>query len=90
MHKAQAIRAIDLLKPVKFSTLNQHNDTVQSETTSTISEVMCVVCCVNFEGEDEVAELECDKRHIFHKECLLPWLEKALTCPTCRTEVNID
>ena len=25
--------------------------------------------------------------HLFHKECLLPWLKKSKTCPLCRDDV---
>jgi len=28
--------------------------------------------------------------HIFHSECLLPWLARKTTCPTCRLDVDPD
>lgn len=28
--------------------------------------------------------------HIFHSECLLPWLARKTTCPTCRFDVDPD
>jgi len=87
MRKAQAARAIQLLKPVKFKQIQQSQAlTVNGRQI----DALCVICTCEFEPEDEVTELECDTRHIFHKECLLPWLEKRLSCPTCRTDVNID
>ena len=37
----------------------------------------CVICQEYFtERDDDVIELECDERHIFHTQCLRPWLEK--------------
>ena len=27
---------------------------------------------------------------MYHKECVLPWLEKSNTCPTCRFEMPTD
>ncbi len=35
----------------------------------------CGICFTNFEKTSVVASLMCDSRHIFHAECLLPWLE---------------
>ena len=49
-----------------------------------------MICCGSFAPEDDVTELECDERHIFHTDCLRPWLEKQLSCPICRTRVKID
>ena len=28
--------------------------------------------------------------HLFHSECLLPWLARKTTCPTCRFDVDPD
>jgi len=28
--------------------------------------------------------------HIFHSECLFPWLARKTTCPTCRFDVDLD
>ncbi len=30
----------------------------------------CCICFCEFEGEEEIAELNCDARHIFHTECI--------------------
>ena len=51
-------------------------------------EFQCAICCEAFDDEDEVTELKCDKRHIFHTKCLKPWLEKELSCPICRAKIE--
>ena len=28
--------------------------------------------------------------HLFHKECVVGWLEKNCTCPVCRFELETD
>jgi len=46
----------------------------------------CAVCQDAFEPGNEVSQIGCG--HIFHKDCLLPWLQNTNTCPTCRYEVE--
>ncbi|KAJ1978944.1 hypothetical protein H4R33_005845 [Dimargaris cristalligena] len=50
----------------------------------------CVVCSDQFSAtvDDSATRMPC--RHIFHKTCLVPWLELHNTCPTCRQEVPSD
>jgi hypothetical protein len=48
----------------------------------------CCVCLSKFsdslgeEAEQKVLEMPCG--HLFHSECLLPWLEQHNSCPNCR------
>ena len=34
----------------------------------------CAVCFADFKDEDEVAVLNCHKRHIYHLACIKEWL----------------
>jgi len=43
---------------------------------------VCSVCFENFMEEEEVKALEC--KHVFHQNCIDPWLKKTLKCPLCR------
>merc|ERR1719502_1188292 len=46
----------------------------------------CSVCQETFAcGEKNVKKLPCG--HLFHKDCILPWLEQHNTCPVCRFEL---
>jgi len=38
-----------------------------------LEEVECAVCKDNFEEGNNVIELPCN--HLFHPDCILPWLE---------------
>ncbi|XP_015596259.1 E3 ubiquitin-protein ligase RNF181 [Cephus cinctus] len=48
----------------------------------------CPVCLKEFEIGNLVKTLPC--RHTFHKECIVPWLEKTNSCPLCRYELPTD
>ncbi|KAJ3232535.1 hypothetical protein HDU78_007008 [Chytriomyces hyalinus] len=50
----------------------------------------CAICVEHFTAtEDDPAKiLPC--KHIFHKQCLTPWLKLHNTCPFCRFEVQTD
>ena len=48
------------------------------------AKAQCSVCWDDFKLEEEVRQLKCD--HIFHENCIIPWLELHNTCPVCRKE----
>lgn len=54
----------------------------------------CIICFTEFVESDEVSELKCDERHIFHTDCIKQWMqsdaENNLKCPICKREVNVD
>lgn len=47
-----------------------------------IPQQQCTVCLDEWEAGQEALEMPCG--HLYHKDCLLPWLERANTCPSCR------
>ncbi|KAI7866795.1 uncharacterized protein EV154DRAFT_432601 [Mucor mucedo] len=49
------------------------------------SEADCAVCKDQFESHETVIELPCE--HIFHDDCIKPWLKLNSTCPVCRHSV---
>ncbi|KAI8081887.1 uncharacterized protein B0P05DRAFT_452764, partial [Gilbertella persicaria] len=48
-------------------------------------ETDCAVCKDHFELDEQVIELPC--QHIFHDDCIKPWLKLNGTCPVCRHSV---
>lgn len=44
----------------------------------------CCFCLEVFAEIDDVTELKCDSRHIFHTSCLRTWVAKSQSCPVCR------
>ncbi|VDM62996.1 unnamed protein product [Angiostrongylus costaricensis] len=45
----------------------------------------CTTCFEDFKLGELVVELLC--RHIFHPQCVVPWLQQRPSCPICRQEV---
>ena len=47
---------------------------------------VCSVCLEEFKEDDILKKLNCE--HIFHKDCLEPWLNNNnRNCPLCRTDI---
>ncbi|KAK9193311.1 hypothetical protein WN944_004008 [Citrus x changshan-huyou] len=45
----------------------------------------CAVCKEPFQLNSEAREMPC--KHIYHGECILPWLSMRNSCPLCRREL---
>ncbi|CAI4222426.1 unnamed protein product [Auanema sp. JU1783] len=49
-------------------------------------ETQCSTCLDLFKLGESVAQLNC--MHIFHQQCVEPWLKQQRSCPICRQRVN--
>jgi E3 ubiquitin-protein ligase RNF115/126 len=50
------------------------------------AKLQCSVCWEDFGVGDNVIRLDCE--HIYHPDCILPWLKLHGTCPVCRKDLN--
>ncbi|MBA0698248.1 hypothetical protein Goari_021747 [Gossypium aridum] len=66
--------AIGALPMVKIS---------ESHVTNTMH---CPICKDEFEIGGEARELPC--KHLYHSDCIVPWLNIHNTCPVCRYEID--
>ncbi|XP_061776220.1 E3 ubiquitin-protein ligase RNF126-like [Nerophis ophidion] len=46
----------------------------------------CPVCKEDYSAGEHVRQLPCN--HLFHNDCIVPWLEQHDTCPVCRKSLN--
>ncbi|KAM7262034.1 hypothetical protein ACFE04_021111 [Oxalis oulophora] len=69
--------AIDALPTVKIT--EQTNDSEMNQ---------CAVCMDVFETGSLVKQMPCN--HMYHNDCILPWLELHNSCPVCRYELPTD
>ncbi|KAL1538857.1 RING-type E3 ubiquitin transferase [Salvia divinorum] len=52
------------------------------------SVVVCAVCKDEFAIGEKVTRMPCS--HLYHGDCILPWLSIRNTCPVCRHELPTD
>ena len=61
-------------------------DHLKESTTIEQSTEACTVCQDLVEQGAVTLSMPCG--HVFHKDCLMPWLQEHNTCPVCRCEIE--
>ncbi|CAA6669392.1 unnamed protein product [Spirodela intermedia] len=62
--------------------------TVEIEEDHVGTDSHCAICKEAFELGAEAREMPC--KHIYHQDCILPWLSIRNSCPVCRHEMPTD
>uniref|UniRef100_A0A4W6C5A8 RING-type E3 ubiquitin transferase n=1 Tax=Lates calcarifer TaxID=8187 RepID=A0A4W6C5A8_LATCA len=60
--------------------------TVQVTDEHVASGLECPVCKEDYSVGENVRQLPCN--HMFHNDCIVPWLEQHDTCPVCRKSLS--
>lgn len=81
--------------PNRYGTPPASKSAVEALPTIKVDEAMlksdlaqCAVCKDDFELGTVVKQMPC--KHVYHDDCILPWLELHNSCPVCRYELPTD
>mmetsp|Transcript_9272 Transcript_9272/g.10244 ORF Transcript_9272/g.10244 Transcript_9272/m.10244 type:complete len:358 (-) Transcript_9272:58-1131(-) len=58
-----------------------HGDEVEG-----MPQTSCPICLEDYEEGESLRQLPC--YHMFHTECIIPWLERHSVCPLCKADVS--
>merc|ERR1711907_779891 len=72
-------------KPIAVKTEDRVLDSLETFSFDGHESGNCAVCREQFEEGLQTMRLPCG--HLFCRDCVLPWLQQAHTCPTCRHEL---
>lgn len=91
----QLIQQLAENDPNRYGTPPASKDAVQKLPAVTVDDELlnselnqCAVCQDEFEKGSQVKQMPC--KHVYHDECLLPWLQLHNSCPVCRYELPTD
>jgi E3 ubiquitin-protein ligase RNF115/126 len=48
----------------------------------------CAVCKEAYSKLEKTIKMPCN--HLFHEDCIIPWLKQHNSCPVCRYELKTD
>lgn len=91
----QLIQQLAENDPNRYGAPPASKSAVEAMPTITISEEQlgtdaahCAVCKDAFELGSEARQMPCS--HLYHSDCILPWLAQHNSCPVCRYEMPTD
>ncbi|KAK9078071.1 hypothetical protein SSX86_002128 [Deinandra increscens subsp. villosa] len=76
--------------PNRYGTPPAQKEAVEEMPTVTVKEnsIQCSVCLDEFDVGSEARKMPC--KHMFHGDCILPWLALHSSCPVCRYQLPAD
>ncbi|KAJ4980857.1 hypothetical protein NE237_031694 [Protea cynaroides] len=78
----------DTFRPIKVLPVFPPPVYFKADEEATINKKDCSICLEYFQ-DGELCQILPLCEHVFHVECIAPWLKKQ-TCPTCRTTLILE
>ncbi|KAM3146639.1 hypothetical protein pb186bvf_001169 [Paramecium bursaria] len=81
------ISSINLLfKLLMFIGRNKGKDKILSKSIQyqKQSQDICTICLIEYKEGEQIEELVCQGKHLFHGECIHLWLRQHKVCPICK------
>lgn len=47
----------------------------------------CAICYDEYKENDQIRELQCRGKHLYHQLCISSWLDRNAVCPLCRERI---
>ena len=76
-------KKIQRLNTFKFKNVDQYFEGFENDQGLKDRFKNCPICINDFSCDDSIIEFNC-KQHVFHKKCILTWLEHSTYCPICK------
>ena len=77
----ESVRIVRYNRPKKINIDNLNTLLLCNE----LPDDLCSICLEDFKEGDKIKKLNCN--HVYHEECLIPWLNKNDYCPMCRQNI---
>ena len=77
----ESVRIIRNNRPKKINIDNLNTILLCNE----LPDDLCSICLEEFKEGDKIKKLNCN--HVYHEECLVPWLNNNDYCPMCRQNI---
>ncbi|EPS72590.1 hypothetical protein M569_02175, partial [Genlisea aurea] len=74
--------------PASQSAIDGLTDVIITDRVLDSDSTPCAVCKDAFVIGDKAKQMPCT--HIYHTDCILPWLNLRNTCPSCRFQLPTD
>ncbi|KAI3451628.1 hypothetical protein Pfo_008293 [Paulownia fortunei] len=66
--------------------ISKHLHPLTCQSTTNLLIDRCVICQVEYEQGEKLVTLLCD--HLYHRDCIVKWLQIKKICPVCNNEVS--
>lgn len=73
------------LQNININNIRKYKSTYYRNLINKRTDDTCGICFSNFTGNNKVITLKCT--HYFHSKCVIPWITRNKTCPTCREKI---